>query len=153
MTLLRLCLLAVLLASLTALAGTLTPSGPATTIAARAEAQGPTPEPTPTLDSLAETRDRPLFTPARRPLEVAAPVSAGAGRAQVLGRWTVAGALSQGGKASVLLAPLGGGDLRRLSAGDELEGWTVVRLDLDQLVLRQGSSEQVIRFEQPVRKR
>lgn len=148
MTLLRLSLLVVLLASLATLAGTLTPSGPVTQAAARPDAPRPSPEPTPSLEALAQTRDRPLFTPARRPLETAAPAVAEAGRAQVLGKWTVAAALSQGGKASVLLAPLGGGDLRRLSVGDELEGWTVVRLDLDQLVLRQGSSEQVIRFEQ-----
>ncbi len=153
MTLLRLFLLALLLGGLAALAGQLSTSTVPPPAASGTDAPGAVPEPPPPLAGLAQTRDRPLFTPARRALEPAAPVAADAGRAQVLGKWTVAGALSQGGKASVLLAPVGGGELRPVSVGDELDGWTVVRLDLDQLVLRQASSEQVIRFEQPARKR
>lgn len=87
----------------------------------------------PELGALPETRQRPLFSPDRKPAAGAPPVETGSSR--------LIGIVGASGARRAMLRD--GAGTRMVGAGDRLDGWTVHAVEADRLVLSR-SAEQVI---------
>lgn len=94
----------------------------------------------PPLDSFRATVERPLFVATRSP---ARPVEA-AGPDLILGRYRLTGVMIASERTTVLLRPATGGKVIRLEQGQELDGWKVVTITPDHIVLTTAGREQRI---------
>lgn len=125
--------------------------GPVAAVSVRDEATlvpPVTPRPTvipslPPLQSFAVTLERPLFAPSRRLPRQAAPVAIDSEPAPALDgapaepQVRFFGTMSRDGR-SIAMVDAGEGVARKLLVGDDVEGWQVVAIDRDRLVLGQG---------------
>lgn len=111
----------------------------------------------PTLEALDRTRERPLFVPGRRGPETTRPVveetppteepvieTPPAALALVL-RGVVAGP----GVEIAILADPSSGDVKRLKAGEEHDGWHLSTIDRRRAVFRRGEEETVLEMAAP----
>jgi hypothetical protein len=94
----------------------------------------------PPLESLRATVERPLFVATRSPARAAVET----GTDLVLGRYRLTGVMIARERTTVLLRPIGGGKVIRLVQGQELDGWKVVSITADHIVLAGGGREQRI---------
>jgi hypothetical protein len=81
------------------------------------------------LDAFPETRQRPLFTPDRRPAPSAALAESGVYR--------LIGIVSAPGARRAMLR--GAGGVRSLAPGDRLDDWTVLAIEAERVVLSRGA--------------
>jgi hypothetical protein len=156
MTVLRLALLMVVLVAGAMLAADFGPVDPPTrAVAAPSDASSLTGEarapPPPPLETLAETRTRPLFVADRRPPAPPAPPSPPAPAPPsvhpvVLDRYAVIGDFVIAGRRRLMLAPLAGGPSLRLAEGERLDDWTAVELRPDTLVLDRDGERRVFKI-------
>jgi len=103
----------------------------------------------PSLDGLAETRNRPLFTPSRRPppariepQKLQAGVAASAREA--FAGFRLKGVMIAGSKRQVLLTPPGGSRPLVLEEGSTHAGWTVQKIEPERLTLTAGEKVETI---------
>ena len=102
----------------------------------------------PPLESLTATRERPLFRPDRRPLPPSAadeePVAEQTGDAGAKPAFApiLLGVVIGEGRDLVVLAPEAGERIRRVRVGEEVDGWTLDRLEGRRAVFRRGEEEQ-----------
>lgn len=97
----------------------------------------PKPQPEP-IEALAAALERPLFIASRRP--PAAPVTAPAALDA-----TLAGVLTDGPEKVAIVTLAGADQALRLREGDTFQGWSVVRIDTDAVVLeRNGRTERLV---------
>ena len=95
----------------------------------------------PPLAAFAATLERPLFSATRSPPPRGAVESAGG---LVLGRYRLTGVMIARDHTAVLLRPAAGGKVIRLVQGQELDGWKVVAITADHIVLSAEGREQKI---------
>jgi len=101
----------------------------------------------PPLSTLTETAGRPLFSPARRPVDnspATIPLS-DATRSLILGRYAKTGVVVTGTHRIVMLRDTVKGRGLRLKEGDRLDGWLIEAIGFDTLVLRDG--ENILEFD------
>lgn len=96
----------------------------------------------PPLETFRATVERPLFTATRAPPQVRPAQEAGG--ELILGRYRLTGVMIAKENTTVLLRPATGGKVIRLGRGQELDGWKVVSITADQIVLSSGGKEQRI---------
>ena len=96
----------------------------------------------PPLDSFRATLQRPLFSATRQP-PVARPAPDTTGEL-ILGRYRLTGVMIARDRTTVLLRPATGGKVIRLNQGQELDGWKVVSITADQIVLASAGKQQTI---------
>lgn len=109
----------------------------------------------PSLDGLSQTRDRPLFRPDRRPLEVpasadeeaAGPALSAPGEAAFAPK--LVGIVTGPDLDIALLRPSAGGAIVRLRPDDDLEGWRLDRIEARSVVFRKDDREVTIAIRQP----
>ncbi len=98
----------------------------------------PAPLPTfalPAVARLTETIDRPLFLPARRPVEVEKPLpSAETPKADAPLEVVVSGVIMAEKRQFALVRRQAGGETLRLAAGDTIDGWTVTSVLPDRVL-------------------
>jgi general secretion pathway protein N len=110
------------------------------------------------LEDLSQTRDRPLFSPSRRPppptIEApppAVPVMAEAKPpANEPPPFDLVGVVVGGDARFVLLANHGGGAVSRLRPGDEQDGWRVGEISTRSVVLEREGREESLALAVPV---
>ena len=111
-------------------------------VAAIAPASGPVADAElmlPPLESFKATVERPLFTATRAPPPLRPAQDAGG--ELILGRYRLTGVMIAKEHTTVLLRPATGGKVIRLGKGQELDGWKVVTITPDQIVLAAGGKE------------
>ena len=81
----------------------------------------------PPLAALGETRERPLFSPSRRP----APGAAAAAEGALDTRYRLEGLIAVGGARRAVIAAVKGGHTETLAEGDTLDGWRLTRIASD----------------------
>lgn len=96
----------------------------------------------PPLESFRTTVERPLFAATRAPPQVRPAQEAGG--ELILGRYRLTGVMIAKEYTTVLLRPATGGKVIRLGKGQELDGWKVISITADQIVLSSGGKEQRI---------
>lgn len=91
----------------------------------------------------AETMSRPLFVPSRRP-PPPAPVagSASAAAPGTLANMTLIGTIVGPGARVALIRTSGASVVQRLAPGQSVNGWEVVEIGQDHVVIRAGAGEQ-----------
>ncbi len=94
----------------------------------------------PPIEQFGAIVERPIFTATRRtaraqPVAPSAPASSGG---RILGRYQVIGVVVAPGNRLVLLKRLGGAETIRLKQGEEIDGWTLVEVTRDEVVLESG---------------
>ncbi len=108
----------------------------------------PAPLPTfalPAAARLTETIDRPLFLPARRPVEVEEPLpSAETPKVDAPLEVVVSGVIMAEKRQFALVRRQAGGETLRLAAGDTIDGWTVTSVLPDRvLFLRDETTKEI----------
>jgi hypothetical protein len=94
----------------------------------------------PPLETFSATTERPLFTATRSPPRAAVD----SGGELILGRYRLTGVMIARDRTTVLLRPVGGGKVIRLGQGQELDGWKVLTITADHIVLGSAGREQRI---------
>ncbi len=85
--------------------------------------------------------ERPLFSPSRRPPTVGS-VEFSAPTPDV--SFLLKGILINGDEHTALFRSQRGDELMRLREGDKMEGWTLVRIEADQVILARGEIEKIL---------
>lgn len=94
----------------------------------------------PPLESFRATVERPLFVATRSPPRA----TVESGPELILGRYRLTGVVIARDRTTVLLRPATGGKVIRLEQGQELDGWKVVTITPDHIVLSTSGREQRI---------
>ena len=107
----------------------------------------------PPIEQFAAIVERPIFTATRRtarrqPVAPSAPASSGG---LFLGRYQVVGVVVAPGNRLVLLKRPGGADTIRLKEGEEIDGWTLVNVTRDDVVLESGGRREKIEIRDKTR--
>ncbi len=107
----------------------------------------------PPIEQFAAIVERPIFTATRRtarrqPVAPSAPASSGG---RILGRYQVIGVVVAPGNRLVLLRRLGGAETIRLKQGEEIDGWTLVEVTRDEVVLESGGRREKIEIRNKTR--
>ena len=97
----------------------------------------------PPLEELGQTRDRPLFTPMRRPAPRQDAKPAESAKAGML---MLMGIVYSPGERVALLRVAGSEQVLRLSKGQEVRGWTVAEIEPDRVLLRSGDAAETLVF-------
>ena len=108
----------------------------------------------PPIEQFSAMVERPIFTATRRtvrrqPVARSAPASSGG---LILGRYQVIGVVVAPGNRLVLLKRLGGAETIRLKQGEEIDGWTLVEVTRDDLVLESGGRREKIEIRDKTRR-
>lgn len=108
----------------------------------------------PPIEQFAAIVERPIFTATRRsarrqPVAPSAPASS---RGLILGRYQVVGVVVTPGNRLVLLRRLGGAETIRLKEGEEIDGWTLVNVTRNDVVLESGGRREKIEVRDKTRK-
>ncbi|MCW5730873.1 MAG: hypothetical protein KIT20_08960 [Alphaproteobacteria bacterium] len=108
----------------------------------------------PPLESLRETLARPLFNPSRRPVPESADASGlapvrvalapAASAERSFAAYRLQGVVITRDQRKILLGPAGGGRPLVLQEGDEHDGWTVEKIEQEQITLRAGERREVL---------
>lgn len=89
----------------------------------------------PDKESLAVILERPVFSQTRRP-------SGGiAGGQTTSADFTLSGVVISATQRSALIQPNSGGVIHRLKEGEEIDGWMLVEIALDRIIVRRGTVE------------
>jgi len=96
----------------------------------------------PPIETFRATVERPLFAATRAPAQIRPAHEAGG--ELILGRYRLTGVMIAKENTTVLLRPATGGKVIRLGRGQELDGWKVISITADQIVLSSGGKEQRI---------
>ncbi len=107
----------------------------------------------PPIEQFAAIVERPIFTATRRtarrqPVAPSAPASSGG---LFLGRYQVVGVVVAPGNRLVLLKRPGGAETIRLKEGEEIDGWTLVNVTRDDVVLESGGRREKIEIRDKTR--
>jgi len=105
----------------------------------------------PPLEQFAAIVERPIFTATRRSARrpPAAPSSEPASSGGlILGRYQVIGVVVAPDNRMLLLKRLGGAETIRLKEGEEIDGWTLVDVTRDDVVLESGGRREKIEVRQ-----
>lgn len=100
----------------------------------------------PPIGQFAAIVERPIFTATRRAAspQPAAPSAPAAADGLLLGRYQVIGVVVAPQSRLVLLKRVGGAETIRLEEGEEIDGWTLVQVTRDDLVLESGGRREKI---------
>ena len=109
----------------------------------------------PPIEQFAAIVERPIFTATRRsarrqPVAPSAPASSSGGL--ILGRYQVVGVVVTPGNRLVLLRRLGGAETIRLKEGEEIDGWTLVNVTRNDVVLESGGRREKIEIRDKTRR-
>jgi general secretion pathway protein N len=115
--------------------------------AARAEVGG-NPLAELTLDNLHDTLGRPLFERTRRPVEAPAPQVERAPVAAAIDQnaLSLVGVVASEGRTIALIRRNQTGQSVRAEIGDTVDGWTIVSIEPQRVVLRQGDREAALQL-------
>ncbi len=107
----------------------------------------------PPIEQFAAIVERPIFTATRRtaraqPVARSAPAASGG---LILGRYQVIGVVVAPGNRLVLLKRLGGAETIRLKEGEEIDGWTLVDVTRNEVVLESGGRREKIEIRDKTR--
>ncbi len=108
----------------------------------------------PPIEQFSAIVERPIFTATRRtarrqPVAPSAPASSAG---LILGRYQVVGVVVTPGNRRVLLKRVGGAETIRLKEGEEIDGWTLVNVTRDDVVLESGGRREKIEVRDKTRK-
>jgi len=112
---------------------------PAADLAALGQAQTALPS----LESLSETRRRPIFIATRQAAQ-ASTTGAAAGDGLILGRYRLMGVVITPTRRSVVVKPARGGATTELRVGSTIDGWTVDAIAPEFMKLKSGANEETI---------
>tara|TARA_B100000686_G_scaffold326909_1_gene385227 strand:+ start:1460 stop:1900 length:441 start_codon:yes stop_codon:yes gene_type:complete len=97
----------------------------------------------PSLESLEETRKRPIFIATRRPAAMN-PNASGDSERLILGRYRLMGVVITPSRRTVVIKPARGGKTTELRVGSTIEGWTVDEIAPKFMKLKAGAAEEII---------
>ncbi len=108
----------------------------------------------PPIEQFAAIVERPIFTATRRTArrQPVAPPAPASSRGLILGRYQVVGVVVTPGNRLVLLKRLGGAETIRLKEGEEIDGWTLVNVTRNDVVLESGGRQEKIEVRNKTRK-
>lgn len=95
----------------------------------------------PPLDAFAEVNARPLFSQSRRPAAVAGPNQIGP-----IDSWLLRGIVIAQGVRAALIEHGRPATLSQVEAGQDVEGWTIVEVQADTVVLENGGVRQELKL-------
>lgn len=95
----------------------------------------------PPLSSYSVTVERPLFAASRRRANQTPEMGE---KDLLLGRYRVSGIVIAGDRRIVLIEPVDGDKVRSIQQGEELEGWTLAKIDTGTLVLEREGERRTI---------
>lgn len=92
----------------------------------------------PSEPPIAAALERPLFSPGRSPVSLAAPVE----QTPTTAGFSLIGIAISPDERVAVLVPVGGGSPTRLREGESYDGWSAVSIESDHVVLRQAGVEE-----------
>lgn len=101
----------------------------------------------PPLTAYAEIAERPLFTPSRRPPDADEDASVEQAQTAGPGLFILTGVILSGTEKIAFLASRSSDEVKRLREGDDMDGWTLVSVEPDKVVLRSTGREQEVLLE------
>ncbi len=106
-----------------------------------------------TEDSYVDLVARPLFIKGRRPVEEPSPEAEQAAVKLENFDWQLSGVYGKGEKISALFSrsksKAAKDNFRKITVGDELDGWKLTEINADKVMFRQGSSEKELLLRKP----
>jgi hypothetical protein len=104
-------------------------------------------------ESYADLVARPLFIKGRRPVDEPSPEAEQAAVKQVVFDWQLSGVYGKGEKKSALFSrsksKVAKDNFRKITLGDDLDGWKLTEINADKVMLKQGGSDKELLLRKP----
>ena len=98
----------------------------------------------PGLESLSETRARPVFIATRRAAQTSPRIGTGSQEGLILGRYRLRGVVITPNRRSVVVQPARGGKTTELRVGSKIDGWVVDEIAPEFMKLKSGGLVETI---------